>query len=36
MKTLRVRNKKSEDDGDFDSTDKIESSLSVLERKRIV
>lgn len=36
MKTLRVRNQKSEDDEDFDSKDKIESSLTVLERKRIV
>lgn len=36
MKTLRVRNYKSEDDEDFDSKDKIESSLTVLERKRIV
>jgi hypothetical protein len=36
MNTLRVRNKKSEDDEDYDSADKIESSLTVLERKKIV
>lgn len=36
MNTLRIKNSQSKDGEDYDSAERIESSLTVLERKKIV